>query len=626
MSIVREPTSHTLYRSLIVAAAVWASFKPLDAAAQSFVNRAAERGLQNVTSTNGVAVADYDNDGDLDIYFVARRSYEVTDASTWNRLYRNDGSGNFSAVTSAPEILRGLDGNVSFNPMGNKLGAAWGDYDGDGLQDVFLTHLGPDQLLHNDGFSNFSLVENSGLDGGDEQLSSSAMWFDYDNDGDLDLYVSVWEDMGPAPRDLTNRLYRNNGDGTFANVSETSGAGDSGKTWTTVSLDVNHDGFLDLYLANDFGPNKLYINLTDGTFADSTTAYNVEDIYHGMGLAVADCDGNGELDIYVTNITESGFAGETNPLFVNTGNRSFVNDASVVGVDLAGWGWGTEFFDMESDGDLDLFVGTGYFDPDYNNVLFRNRDTDGLFEFENVAATAGVNDVESARGVAVADFDNDGDLDILVSNVQDQPALYINETPQGNWLRVRLTADGSPTSRYGAVVAVESAGSSQLRYIHGVQYLAQNQIPPQFGLGSATRVDRVTVRWPSGVVDQIEDVDINQSIRIEEGVGMVEGMLVAVEAEATVAGSRIVSNYPNPFADETTFELVLDRPQSVELSMYDLLGRLVYVRTYDQLRAGPNELKWSRKTDAGSHTPNVYVYTIRSKGGNVIARGSVVAQ
>ena len=250
------------------------------AAAQTFEDRTFLAGLGSVTGANGVAVADYDGDGDQDIYLVVRAAYDASDTRTWSRLFANRGDGTFVDRTRESGAA-GTAGVGLPNTAGNgaKLGAAWGDYDGDGDPDLYLTHAGPNQLLRNDGGVFTDVTAEAGVAGGPTQLSTSALWADLDGDDDLDLYVGVWEDYpeGGAERDLRNPYFENLGDGTFRERSSAAGLGDTGKTYAALPFDVDGDGDIDLYDANDFGVNRLYRNAGDGTFSEATAAFGLED-------------------------------------------------------------------------------------------------------------------------------------------------------------------------------------------------------------------------------------------------------------------------------------------------------------------------------------------------------------
>lgn len=593
--------------------------------AQPFSLETFTAGLGGIASTNGAAVADYDGDGDLDLFLVVRAAYVPGNAQTWSRLLRNDGTGTFTDVTIPSGIVaRSRATETDTRGFGYEFGASWGDYDNDGDPDLFLAHLGPDQLFRNEGNGTFLDVTEAagvaGTDGGG--LSAQGTWFDYDRDGDLDLYVARWWDYGPE-RDLRNALFRNEGDGTFADVSEASGTDDHGATWAAVAFDADLDGWLDLYLATDIdtltsvGPNKLLLNRHDGTFADGTVAAGLVDDGYGMGLALADADRNGLLDIYLTNVaTESRF--QRNPLFLQTTPGHFENVAEAAGVDIAGWGWGTTFFDLESDGDEDLIVVTGLFDTGYPTYVFRSRATEASpLVFDEVAMSVGMDDLDPARSVVAFDYDGDADLDVLVSNVFRSPFLYANHEPQGHWLQVSLEGTASNRNGFGTTVTAWVDGVPHLGYHHGAQFLAQNITPVHLGLGGATVVDSLVVAWPSGTVDRMVPVAVDQRLLIREGVGIVVSAEDTPEAGETMEWLGIS---PNPVRGLASLRLRLVVPAEVVVEAFDVQGRRVHRQTAS-MAAGTGEIMWAPGDLAGG------VYLVRvSVGEAAVTRRVIVAR
>lgn len=589
-------------------------------ASAQFTEQTFLAGLGGISNTNGVAVADYDRDGDLDVYVVARAAYDPTAPETWNRLFRNDGRDAGGDVRFRDVTLpSGLEARTSGTEadtrnFGHKYVAAWGDYDGDGWPDLFLGHLGPDQLFRNNGDGTFTEVTaEAGVSGGEAgggYVTTSALWWDPDHDGDLDLYVGAWWDYG-AGRNLRNRLYENQGDGTFEDVSAASGLDDLGATWTALPFDADLDGWTDLYLATDvdtltgIGVNKLYRNQGDGSFEDVTDAYGLGDENYGMGLALGDPDRNGLFDLYLTNVaTPSRF--QRNPLWVQTGPGVFEDVAEAAGVDIAGWGWGTEFLDLENDGDEDLVVVTGLFDPDYPNYLFRNDGAPGATpSFVEAAGALGVDDAQAARGLAVFDYDGDGDEDLIVSNVFRAPYLYENTDGAGAWLQVELEGTLSNRDGLGASVTAWTDGVPHAKLKHGAQYLAQNLVPVHLGLGAASTVDSLVVRWPSGHVDRFEDVPAGRRVRVVEAQGF--GAPTAGEEGPMPPGLEVRVG-PNPARGAVTFRV--EAP--ARLAVVDALGR----RVVEAEGRGP--FVW----DAGDAAPGVYVW--RVEAGGAVRTGRVV--
>lgn len=584
--------------------------------AQEFELYTNPAGLRSVNATNGVAVADYDLDGDLDIYFVATDSYKPSDIRTWNRLFSNNGDGTYSDVTSASAISVTDTRMVTENEFGgSKLGASWGDYDNDGYPDLFVTNLNYNQLFHNNGDGTFSdVTQEAGITNKDSVISSSSLWFDYDLDGDLDLYVSNFLHYKDYRNFKTtigypNWMFENLGDGTFLDVTDSSGLIDSSRTWLSVAIDVNNDGWLDLYLANDFGVNELFVAQGDKTFLQQAQEYGVNDRYHGMGIAVADLDQNGFFDFYVTNVTEDYFY-ERNPLFLNTGQNYFINIAGKAGVVLAGWGWGTEFFDMENDGDEDLFVVTGLFDYDNSNRLFKNVSQDSI-RFLDESKEKGLDDFEPSRSLVIFDYDNDGDQDILISNIKDYPFLYLNNLPQGNWIDILLEGTKTNRNAFGSVIEIIIKGISHKKYHHGAQYFGQNILPVHFGLGEHGIIDHLKVYWLSGNIDQYDSVRVNQKIKIVEG-SLITVMINNETSFASVVSGSLFDNYPNPFNGSTTIGFEMVNAGQIDLNIFNTMGQRVYSVSKTYSSPGYKELKWNPENQGiSSLSSGIYLYSIK---------------
>jgi enediyne biosynthesis protein E4 len=573
--------------------------------------------LRAGTGTNGVAVADFNRNGHPDVYFVIPDSYLPQNQLTWNRLFANRGDGTFDDVTGDAGVT-GNDSDLKESFLGRKLGASWGDFDNDGYPDLFLTHAGYDQLFRNNGDGTFTdITDSAGVAGPARHTSATALWFDYNNDGLLDLYVTVWWDYS-SDRSPRNRMYENLGAGRFRDISAESGLDDEGHSWMAVALDVNGSGHLDLYVANDFGPNKLYINNGDGTFTEMTSEYGLEDEYDGMGVAIGDVNGNGLFDIFITNATEIYPRVQYNPLFVNTGNNLFINRAADSGVAEAGWGWGTEFFDHNNNGKEDLFVVNGYMkiavEP---NRFFRNESARDSIVFVDAGAEYGLDGMEEGRGVVVFDFTDNGFPDILVSNFIAPPVLYENPGVGGNWLKVELEGTVTNRNAFGTVVEIQVDDRSYKKYHHGAQFLAQNILPVHFGLADAEIVDRVIVHWLSGHVDVCEDIAANQRVYIRENYGIVDtDAPVTVKETVRPEDIRLIGNYPNPFNDKTQIRFVLDVPGEVELAVYTILGQKVGTVRKTFTEPGEKTITWGAdggRTAAGSS--GVYLYRLSVNGG-----------
>ncbi|MGH9159398.1 MAG: CRTAC1 family protein [Vicinamibacteraceae bacterium] len=493
------------------------------------------------TFGSGVATFDYDNDGWVDVFFANGANLSTGTPSPGNVLYRNTGKGRFVDVTRQAGVV----GNGRF-----ATGVAVGDIDNDGFLDLYVGGYGGGLLYRNNGRGRFTNVTTRAGVAATGWISSAG-FFDFNRDGDLDLYVTRYLDYdarrGPYcghrkdgyrmycdPRNfdgVPDLLYRNNGDGTFVDVSHAAGiANPAGKGLGVAFGDVNSDGWPDIYVANDLVRNFLYVNNGDGTFTDATYAAGVGYDENGkpqagMGAEIADYDGDGWLDIFVTNFSE-----ELNELYRNAGDLVFEDTTRAAGLGAA-WlylGFGTKLFDANNDGNLDIHVTNGHVID--NIALYTSKlsyeQTDQLFlnrgggRFVDVSAEAGpaFRMEHVGRGSAVADLDNDGRLEIIVADAGGAPIVMRNDGQDGNhWLRV--LARGRVSNRFGvgARVAVEAGGRRQIREIGAAgSYLSASDLRLHVGLGRNDTVDRLTIHWPSGRRQTLERVAGNQQVVLDE--------------------------------------------------------------------------------------------------------------
>ena len=500
------------------------------------------------TMGSGCALLDYDSDGLLDVLLINGGTTPdslVSEPVRPHALYRNMGGGKFKDVTAQAGIV----GNGNYGQ-----GVAVGDYDNDGHPDVYITNFGPDILYHNNGDGTFTdVTERAGVN--DRTLGSSAAFFDFDNDGYLDLYVVNYVnyryDANPVcteksirsychPRYFSGvpaKLYRNLGSGRFQDVSEKSGIAHlEGKSLGVVAADFDGDGWMDVYVANDTTRNFLLKNNGNGTFADVTlisgTGYNSEgEAEASMGVDASDYDGDGLLDLVVTN-----YDLETNGLYRNEGNWQFSDkrwSAGLAKTDHRFLGFGTGFFDFDNDGDRDLFIVNGHvldnieliregFTYAQPNQLLENRG--GVF-FENLEFLRYSSvSPKVGRGAAFGDIDNDGDLDLLVSNSGQKPTLLINQVGQKkNWILLKLVGTKSNRDAVGAKIVITTENSRQTDQITGGgSYLSASDLRAHFGLGSSEIIKTLTIRWPSGTEDKFQDVKANQILSIKEGTAKAE--------------------------------------------------------------------------------------------------------
>ena len=498
-----------------------------------------------------VSVMDYDNDGWQDLYATRSRK------GAPNAMYRNLGDGGFEEV--AGEV-----GLADVNDSGGvSMGSVWGDFDNDGFEDVFVYRWGRQRLFRNQGGSAFSDV--TGAAGLDRWMNAnSAVWTDVDRDGLIDLYVGgyfsevhdLWqvtttkimqESFEYANNGGRNYLFLNRGNGRFEDVTDAYGVDCTRWTMSVGAADLNGDGWPDLYLANDYGPEVLFINMEGKRFEQLAGTTLEETSKSGMNVAFGDLYNDGRADVYVTNISKRGYLFQGNNLRRNliAENGRMINIAEGEIAD-AGWAWGAQFGDLNNDGSVDLFVTNGFVsadpDKDYwyemsrvamgNNNIFQDVRNwapmgdqslsgyersrlylnDGAGRFYDVAEAVGVNDRYDGRGVALADLFNRGALDVVVANQDGPLVLYRNDVEPGNaWISFELKGARSNASAIGAEVRVFLDGRQQLQVVTaGAGFAAQSQRRRHFGLGDATEIERVEIRWPSGAVQTLEDPELNR--------------------------------------------------------------------------------------------------------------------
>jgi hypothetical protein len=496
------------------------------------------------TSGAGCAFFDYDNDGWMDIYLVnsGPADFYKPAKPLRNALYRNNRDGTFTDVTEKA--------GVAGNRYG--MGVAVGDYDGDGFPDLYVTQYDRSILYHNNGDGTFSDVTvHAGVAA--PGWSSSAVWFDYDNDGRLDLFVCQFAEFDKSsgcgvgsdgvhhyciPRIFKPRaswLFHNNGDGTFSDVSKETGIADHpGKAWGVVAADINNDGKMDLFVANDTVANFLFIN-QGGRFEEAglaaDIAYSADGrARSGMGVDAADFNEDGFMDLFVANIDQEIFS-----LYQNNHDLTFDDQAMQSGIGMATrWmsGWGLKFFDYDNDGNLDLILANGFPDDLVEELSHQVTYKEPLLlfqkqgaAFKNVSPQSGPVFSQSfpARGLAIGDFNNDGGIDVLVSNNDAAPLLLRNNVgKENNWLGLKLVGRKCNSDAVGARVTYQAGDLKRSRTkVGGGSFLSSHDPRVVLGFGKHPKLDWIEIRWPqpSGAVERFTDLPVNRYITIVEGTG-----------------------------------------------------------------------------------------------------------
>jgi hypothetical protein len=503
-----------------------------------------------------VCAADYNNDGLVDIFVTS------SGRNTPCHLFRNNGDGTFTDVAEAAGV-------ANLNEEGGVMDAVWGDFDNDGWPDLYVVKWSaPNRLFHNNHDGTFTDVTvSSGT--GDVSNGNAAIWFDYNGDGLLDLYIgnyfrpenNLWDlkttvimqdDFEKARNAGPNVLYRNNGDGTFTNVAPELGVDDTGWTLDVGACDLFKSGHMDLYLANDFGQDTIYKNNGDGTFTNVTHTALPIDTRKGMNVDFADLDGDGYPDIYVSNVTQPGYLVEGNFLWHNNGDGTFTDKAVTVGVADGGWAWGAKFVDLDNDGEMEIvgmdgFVSAGTGDywyylgtmattpgivvadshnwPTIGDMSISGYQPSRLYvkqgdTYTDIALDAGITDLYDGRGVCIADFDNDGLPELFVAS-QGAPFLLYKNYPEkrNHWLGLRLVGKGK--SNYDAIGARVTLSTRDRNYIKWVDpgsgFASQSDRRLIFGLGSLASFNGIDILWPDGSEQHIDSLAIDRYHTITQG-------------------------------------------------------------------------------------------------------------
>lgn len=478
---------------------------------------------------SGAAWCDYDNNGTLDLYIVNSTAVrpEADTILPKNALYRNNGDGTFTDVTDFAGV----------GDTGWGMGCAFADYDNDGDADLYVTNYKANVFYQNKGDGTFKRFTSGAGGIGHVGFGSGISWGDYNNDGFLELYIGNYIEYTKVPQGdevffpydffgQTNVLYLNKGDGEFIDVTDVSKInGGFHLTLGVAAADYDDDGDLDIYLANDSDQNILYRNDGEMTFMNTNqpdARSRTGDIRGGMGIAWGDYDNDGGLDLFVTNWLD-----ENNVLYKNNGDGTFTDVSSRSGVFESGLGktcWGAVFFDMDNDTDLDLFFSAGHIDPatwenhGQPDVLLRNN---GDGTFTDISEQVGLTELDSpgvGRGVAAADYDGDGDVDLFVVNSGEKPRLLRNDGGnKHNWIHIKTVGVESNRDGIGTRIKVITGNTEQIREVNaGSSYLSQNSSEVEFGLGNHNNIDTIIIEWTSGITQTLKNLPVNQKLIVIE--------------------------------------------------------------------------------------------------------------
>lgn len=548
----------------------------------AFQNLSAQIGPQTVGAYLGVSAGDYDNDGDDDIFFASQNSS--------NLLYENLGNGQFKDVTQA----------AGLSTISSGYSGVWGDLDNDGDLDLFAAFWDKDNRLYlNNGNKTF---KESAQAAGLKLRTSSlhAVMADIDNDGWLDIYLTV--------NDKGNRLYRNNGDLTFTDITAASGTSYLGRAMAAGFFDYDKDGDVDLYLVHDYKQaNHLFQNDGAGRFTNVAAQAGVDFAGDGMGVDFGDYDNDGWLDMYITNYHQS-------LLYRNNGDGTFSDLTAAAQLPPVGMSWGCNFIDCDNDGWLDIFIANQskfweLLPAIYPNVLFHNK---GDGTFRDAAPQAGLATSFDSFGSAALDFNNDGWLDLVVADHligATQNEFFKNSGGTNHWLNVKLEGTKSNRSAIGARLEAFAGNWRRVEEVRaGSGYNSQNNLTVEFGLGARTRVDSLLVFWPSGIKEKYLGLAAKQFLKIKEGEGLVTSVAQTHAPQIAPKEFVLEQNYPNPISAQRTtlLRFVMPATGAVTLKVFDVLGREVTSVALGTRSAGEQQFSF----DASALHAGIYFYRV----------------
>lgn len=555
----------------------------------SFIDYTKESGIdhhhQGWMYGGGAASGDFDNDGYLDLFIADGLGFP-------NLLYLNNQDGSFREVGFNAGVADTLEG----------LGVVAGDIDNDGDLDIYVANYFQENKLYlNNGDATFiDATYGSGLD--DSGPSNSVAFVDYDNDGWLDVFVVNRSQLFD---DYSDKLYKNNGNGKFIDVTESAHVGFMGISLGVGFFDLDNDRDQDIYIADEFARDALYVNNGDGTFTDRSQTFTFAP-GGGMGIDFADYNHDGFLDIYVGNFAEDF-------LLQNNKDGTFSEVAIQSGINNTAIAWGINFFDCDNDGDRDLYVVNGQmimvWDYKYGPNRFYLNNGNGTFTEK--ASQLAIAETGDGRGSVTADFNNDGYLDIFIINVnKGKSVLYLNPGGKNHWITLQLEGTKSNRSAIGTRVEVIANGRKQIDEVRaGSSYASMHSLDLEFGLSRATLIDTINVYWPSGINQQFTNVNVNQIFKIIEP----SEITFVDQDQVSVLPTKfeLYQNYPNPFNGETQIRFDLETESDISLQIFNMLGQQVYQVQMNSILAGKHSFVWNGIDQTGSNVPaGIYLFRI----------------
>jgi hypothetical protein len=566
--------------------------------AQTFEQVEVGPAVEDGGDSRAVNWIDYDNDGDLDLFITnGHRNGQV------NFLYENNGDLTFTKIT---DIVITTDKFASD-------GSSWGDVDNDGDLDLYVANWWGDinNFYINNGDKTFTAVTGQNLNAANS-YSETASWGDFDNDGFIDLFVCN------SDGNRRNFLFQNNGDNSFTKITSGSIVTDGDYTRDIDWVDVNNDGLQDVYITNEFGQNNaLYLNMGDGTFEKNTDLNIVNDGKNSWSSNWIDYDNDGDFDLFFTN-----WENENNSLFQNNGDGTFTEITEGDIVNDGGFSSGSDWGDIDNDGDLDLYVGNAFASGETNNFMYLNNGDGTFTKVEDNSTNIG----GWTYGVSFGDYNRDGYLDLALAkcyNADENNALFLNTKGnlpvERNWVVIKLDADSDAQannrSGIGAVIRVKANINGQdvwqARRIEGQNGYCGQNLEAHFGLGDASAIDSVIVEWPNGLIQYYDFVEMNAVNTLKEDVDL------SVEDDEDLENNFVLfQNYPNPFNPTTTISYNVPKASNITLSIYDILGNKVKELVNEFAVPGLYNVSWKGTNNAGAEVSSgVYLYSL--KAGNI---------